>query len=90
MINPKKPSRQKYPENTDDQPRKTQQNKNLEKPKPSLPTAHQNPTGTKTHIKKKKKNLEDPANHAVTHADLHQTHHRDPRRSCHDLAGPKH
>ena len=60
-------------------------------------TAHQNPTGTKTHIKKKKKkkpserqNLEEPTNHVVTHADLHQTHHRDPRQSHHDLAGHKH
>ena len=47
-------------------------------------------------IKKKKKNpserqnLEESANHAVTHGDLHQTHHRDPRRSRHDLAEPKH
>ena len=53
MINPEKPSRQKYPENADDQPRKTHPNKNPEKPKPPLPTAHQNPTGTKTHIKNK-------------------------------------
>ena len=47
---------------------------------PPLPTAHQNPTGTKTYIKKKKKknpterqNPEEPANHAVTHADLAMT-----------------
>ena len=26
----------------------------------------------------------------MTHADLHQTHHRDPRQSHHDLAGHKH
>ena len=46
MINPEKPSGTK-----------THRNKNLEKPKPPLPTVHQNPTGTKTHIKKKKKKL---------------------------------
>ena len=32
MINSEKPNRQKYPENADDRPRKTQRNKNLEKP----------------------------------------------------------
>ena len=60
-----------------------------------MPTTPPLPTGTKTHIKKKKnpserQNPEEPANHAMTHADLHQTHHRDLRRSRHDLTRPKH
>ena len=63
---------------------------------PPLPTAYQNPIETKTHIKKKNKkplekhNREEPANHAMTNVDLHQTHHHDPPRSRHDLAWPKH
>ena len=61
---------------------------------PPLPTKI--PSEQKPILKKKKKkpserqNPEEPANHVVTHADLHQTHHRDPRQSHHDLAGHKH
>ena len=62
-------------------------------PLPTKIPPEQKPILKKNNKKKnpsERQNPEEPANHTVTHANLHQTHHCDPRRSRHDLAGPKH
>ena len=52
----------------------TQKNPAKQKPKPPLPTAHQNPTGTKTHIKKKKKKKKKKKPHRKPRKTSHFRH----------------